>query len=120
MKTYISYIIMSLIIFNIIFNVYYFFKIINLSYTNVFEFSIYINIVIVNLMIILIDILFILINFFVKFNYYRMIGLGIFIGFLIIMFCKYNFNYLLSDYLFILSFTTIDSIFISYSYSYRK
>ncbi len=122
MKKIISYYIMSLLFFNILFIFFYYFKIVNYLYIDFINLNKFLNIIVTNLFIIVIDSLIIIIYklfFYNKFSFLLTICLGSLIGTVISIFLL-NKDYELNDYLGILSFFIINTLFIIYSLYFEK
>lgn len=122
MKNKISYLLMSVIFFNILFIFYYYFKIVNFFYINLFKFSVILNVLFINFWVLLIDV-FILIFYYLfkrfKLSYFKMICIGLFIGglmsFVLLGVNKYEFN----DYIAVISYFVINTVFIFYSLQFE-
>lgn len=123
MKNIFSYLFMSLLFFNIIFIFYYYFKIISFLYVDLFHCNVLTNIILVNLIVLVIDVFYILIykclNLY-KLSYFSILFLGGGLGALFSFLFNFWGNYLIEDYLSIISYFIINTIFISYSLSFEK
>lgn len=123
MKRNVSYLVMSLLFFNVLFIFYYYFKIVNFSYADLFGFSKLLNGILVNLYVLVLDIISILfykICKIWKLSYFKTVILGFIIGniasFILLGFNKYEFK----DYLSIISYFMINTIFIFYSLYFEE
>ena len=123
MKNKLYYIVMSLLVFNILFTFYYYFRIVDFLYINLFKYSALINVILVNISLLLIDITYIFIYKLLKFDrfsYLKIVFIGVVLG------CLFSVLYLgikeneFRSYLAIVSFFTINTIFISYSLSFEE
>lgn len=117
MMNKLSYVIMSVLFFNVLFTFYYYFKIISFLYIDLFSFSRLLNVILVNLFIVVLDVVLILLyNYFYlqKMSYLRMVFFGLFVGGAISLILLKG-NYKFDDYLSIISYFIINAIFIYYS-----
>ena len=124
MKKILSYLIMSLLFFNILFLFYYYFKIVTFLYIDLFDFYILVNTLLINVIVTLSNIFFVLVykwlNFY-KLSYFKVVILGLFIGGLMsLIFLRANKSYEIGDYLAVISYFVINTVFISYSLSFDK
>lgn len=123
MKNKLSYIIMSVFIFNVLFTFYYYFKIVSFFYIDLFFYSRLINFFLINAFICFIDATYIILYHFVnleEFSYFNFVLIGMFLG-VCFSFITLGINgYDVSDYLSIISFFIINTIFLSYSLSFEK
>jgi len=114
---------MSLIFFNLLFIVYYYFKIVNFLYIDFVGINTLVNILFSNLFIIVFDVLYIILYKVInldKLSYLLTSFLGVIIG-VLYSFLLLGFNgYEAIDYLGIISFFTINTLFISYSLYFEK
>lgn len=122
MKEKISYIVMSVLFYNIMFIFLYYFKIVSYLYVDVFNLNKYLLIIINNLFVVFYDILFICVYEVLKLyklSYFFISLLGVLIGsiFSVILF---GFNRDISDYLAIISYSVINTIFLAYSLYFEK
>lgn len=122
MKEKISYIVMSVLFYNIMFIFLYYFKIVSYLYVDVFNLNKYLLIIINNLFVVFYDILFICMYEVLKLyklSYFFISLLGALIGsiFGVILF---GFNRDFSDYLAIISYSVINTIFLAYSLYFEK
>ena len=122
MKEKISYIVMSVLFYNFMFIFLYYFKIVSYLYVDVFNLNKYLVITINNLFLILIDILFIYLYKTLKLyklSYFFICIIGAFIGAIIsVLVLKFNKEF--SDYLAIVSYSIINTIFLAYSLYFEK
>ena len=123
MKKKISYLVMSLLFFNVLFIFYYYFKMVNFFYINLFDYNLVVNIMIVNFIVTLADVLIMLFYESLGFNkypYFLFVIIGCFIGTIISFVFLGLGSYEFSDYLSIVSFFTIDIVFIGYSLKFDE
>ena len=114
----ISYVVMSVIYFNLFFLFSYYFKIVDFMSNN---FNV-LNIIVANLLVVIFDAFYIL--FFNVLKVYKLSYLwcvisSVFIGF-IISFIIFKTNYNFNNYLSVISFFTINFIFLNYSLRFEK
>ena len=122
MKTKISYLIMSVLFFNVWFIFYYYFKIVSFLYIDLLNVSRIMNIIIVNLFVILFDILVIFLYKLFKnknLTYFKVIILGTFLGCFISYITLEKRECEASDYLSIICYYLINTIFIYYSLQFN-
>lgn len=123
MKNKISYVVASLIFFNLLFIFYYYFKIVNFLYIDFVRINTLVNILITNLFIITFNVLYIILYKVIKLDrlsYLFTILLGGIIGGLFSVLILGVNNYEAIDYLGVISFFTINTLFISYSLYFEK
>lgn len=123
MKNMVSYIIMSVFIFNVLFTFYYYFKIVDFFYIDLFFYSRLINFFLINSFICFINAIYIVLYHFVnleEFSYFNFVLIGMFLGVCFSFIVLGISGYGVSDYLSIISFFVINIIFISYSLSFEK
>lgn len=119
----ISYLVMSLVFFNVLFVFYYYFKIVNFLYIDFLNFNKLVNILFTNLLILTINIVYMGIFYclkFRKFSYVFSVVIGFIIGVIISVFVLSNKGYEVVDYLGIISYFVINFVFISYSLYFEK
>lgn len=118
----VSYVIMSILFFNVFFVFNYYFKIVNFLYLDfVFENRV-LQFLFVNFFVVIFDVIFIILyNFFklYKFSYFIIILVGFLIGALFSFFILKK-GYELCDYLAIISYGVINVLFLSYSLYFEK
>lgn len=122
MKNKISYIIMSVLFFNIIFIFYYYFKIVNFLYIDFVRGNIIAKTLITNIIIIVFNILYIFVYEYLKLyklSYFMISILGLLIG-IGASFIILNKEYEFSDYLAVISYFIINTVFVSYSLYFEK
>ena len=123
MKKTLSYLMMSLVFFNILFLFYYYFRIVTFLYIDLFSFNKILNCIFINFIVLLIDIM--LLTFYkpfklYKLSYFKMVLLGIFIGVLMsLIILRWN-NYEFGDYLSLVSYFLINTLFIIYSLNFER
>lgn len=123
MKKIISYLIMSLLFFNVLFVFYYYFKIVNFLYVDLFDVNRFMNIFTINLIVLIFDIVYILLYKLLKLeqlSYFTVIMIGFFLGLVSSYLLLKNDNYEVSDYLAVISFMIINILFLSYSLYFEK
>ena len=122
MKNKVSYVVMSVLFFNLFFVFNYYFKIIDFLYIDFLFENRLIQIIFVNSVLVFMDAIFIALYDklkIYKLSYFLVVILGFFIGLcisLIIFEAKYN----LSNYLAVISYFIINTLFISYSLYFEK
>lgn len=123
MKKILSYIIMSMLFFNVLFIFYYYFKISSFLYVDLFNFNIITNTVLINLILAIINLLYIFIykifNLY-KLSYFEVVMFGLVIGIIGSLLLLGIENYEIGDYLSIISYFIINILFISYSLNFEK
>ena len=113
---------MSLLVFNILFTFYYYFRIVDFLYINLFKYNALINVILVNISLLLIDITYIFIYKLLKFDrfsYLKIVFIGVVLGCLFSVLDLGIKENEFRSYLAIVSFFTINTIFISYSLSFE-
>lgn len=123
MKEKVSYVVMSLLFFNLLFIFYYYFKIVNFLYIDFVGINTLVNIVLSNLFIIVFDVLYIILYKTIKLeklSYLFTVFLGIFLGGMVSLLVLGFNSHDAIDYLGIISFFTINTLFISYSLCFEK
>ena len=123
MKNKISYIIMSLIFFNLLFVFYFYFKIVNFLYIDFVGVNTFVNVLVSNLVIVVLDALYIVLYRLIKLeklSYFWTSFIGVITGFLFSFLLLRFKEYEVIDYLGIVSFFTINTLFISYSLYFEK
>lgn len=123
MKNKVSYVIMSLLFFNLLFIFYYYFKIVNFLYINFISVNAFVNIFVTNLFIIILDVIYIILYKIVKLeklSYWVTTFLGVIIGGMVSFLVLGIKGHEAIDYLGIISFFTINTVFISYSLYFEK
>lgn len=123
MKKIVSYLIMSLFLFNLLFIFYYYFRIISFWYLGVFNLNLLSNLLIVNIFVLVFDGIYILMykifNLY-KLSYYKIVFFGLIIGFILsVLILRVKISQF-SDYLAIISYFIINIIFISSSLSFDE
>jgi len=117
-KRVISYLVMSLLFFNVLFIFYYYFKIVNFLYIDFLNFNNFVNIILTNLIILTFDIIYIImyrISKLDKLSYFFVVLLGMIIGIIASFIVLKDKNYEVIDYLGVISYFIINTVFLSYS-----
>jgi len=118
-----SYLVMSLLFFNVLFIFFYYFKIVNFLYIDFIGNNTFFNILFTNLFILAVDVVYMFgYNIFIKkrFSYFLVVFIGALIGVFVSVFVLGLSKYELNDYLSIISYFIINVIFISYSLSFDQ
>ena len=118
----VSYIIMSVLFFNLFFVFNYYFKIVNFLYIDFMFDNLMVKIIFVNFLVIFFDVIFITLYNFLKLyklSYFLIILVGLLIGVLVSVLILKR-GYELCDYLSIISFSIINVLFLSYSLYFEK
>ena len=106
---------MSLVFFNVLFLFYFYFKIVDFLYIELFDYGFLINIILVNAVVLVIDFFLILLYKFFYSSYFKMFLLGGVIGGIICYLLSLTGSYSFGDYLSIISYFIINTIFVCYS-----
>jgi len=124
MKKNLSYLVMSLLFFNFLFIFYYYFKIVSFWYIGLFDVYIVLGAIFINFLVLIFDILYILIYEIFKFyrlSYFKVCIVGLVIGVIMsLLLLGISDKYEFGDYLGIVSYFLINTIFISYSLYFEK
>ena len=124
MKNKLSYIVMSLALFNLFFIFCYYFKIVNFLYINFADFNVVFNVIFTNLFVAVFDAFYIILFNKIKLyklSYLFICFLGAFIGLVMsVIVLRFSDNYEIIDHLGIISFFAINTVFISYSLYFEK
>lgn len=118
----ISYVIVSVLYFNLFFMFCYYFKIVEFFSDKFLLENRLFDVLVINLFLVAFDVLYILFFSVIKtqkLSYFWYVGSGVFLG-VIISFILFKTNNKFSDYLSMVSFFTVNSIFLSYSLMFEK
>lgn len=123
MKNKLSYIVMSLLFFNLLFIFFYYFKIVNFLYIDFVNINKLVNVLLTNVFVIAFDVFYMILYRVIKLerlSYLFTTLLGVIIGGLVSVLILGINNHEVIDYLGIISFFTIDTLFFSYSLYFEK
>lgn len=123
MKNILSYILMSLLLFNIMFFLCFYFKITSFFYLEVLNLSNSINFIIINCFVIIIDLVCIFFEKFIGYRknyYFWYLIIGVAFGSFSCLVLLGKNSLMVSDYVSIISYFVINTIFIMYSLSFEK
>jgi len=118
----ISYVIVSVLYFNLFFMFCYYFKIVEFFSDKFLLENRLFDVLVINLFLVAFDVLYILFFSVIKtqkLSYFWYVGSGVFLG-VIISFILFKTNNKFSDYLSMVSFFTVNNIFLSYSLMFEK